>query len=161
MKEFTSFAAFALELAANPVILLAEIHRGLEKAAKIVEKRAILEIGMYQPATGPFPAWAQLSPFTEEYKERMGYPSNAPLLATGDLRDSIQSEVHPGVAVIGSKDERAVYHEFGTSRMPPRPIFGPALHNSRKQIGQLLGAASMRGITGGQAIGAEGYDGDV
>lgn len=159
MKEFKSIGDFIVHLATLEAAVVIELHHGLEKVARGVERSAKDEIGFYQPAVGPFPAWAELAESTEAEKARLGYPTEAPLLRTGDMRDNISHEVRGLEAVIGSPDERAVYHEFGTSKMPPRPIFGPAAIHNREKIAAVLGAAAVSGLIGGARVHpALGYD---
>jgi HK97 gp10 family phage protein len=125
-------------------------HRSLKKAALLIEREAKSEIGHYQGEVGPFPAWAALADSTEAQKARMGYPAGAPLLATGAMRDNITHEISGHEAVVGSPDEKAVYHEFGTSKMPPRPVFGPAAFKSLEKLHNLIGAEVVAGIIDGK-----------
>lgn len=160
--EFKSLGSLALHLAGQEVALLASLHAGLEKCAVKVEKTAKEEIGHYQPSAGPFPGWADLADSTEERKAKMGYPADAPLLATGDMRDSITHTTHILEAVIGSKDPKMVYHEFGTPKMPARPVMGPAVFRNKEYIRRVLGAATVTGLFGGSAIHASlGYDSKI
>jgi|GEM_PF-340582 phage gpG-like protein len=122
-------------------------HLGLELCAQIVEQTAKAEIGEYQPEAYPFPAWAPLAESTLEQKEKLGYsPPDNPLWRTGALRDSISHEVENDIATIGSDSEVMVYHEFGTSKMPMRPVLGPALMNNLKNIDAILGHAATGGF---------------
>lgn len=149
-KEFSSIAEFALHIAAIDLAVQLAAHKALERAAKLVEKAAKDEIGHYQDAVGPFPAWAPLAESTEASKAAHGYPSGAPLLATGKMRDNITHAIEGNDAVIGSPDERAVFHEFGTSKMPPRPVFGPAVFSNKNRIQSIMGKAVVEGIIGGE-----------
>lgn len=142
--ERTAAVEFALESA-------------LHRIGAHVEKVAKEEIGEYQPAVGPFPAWAPLSEYTlngwGKYpgKIQLGYaPPDNPLLREGDLRDSIEYHVDHLEVSIGSDDDRMVYHELGTARMPPRPVLGPAVFRSKHVIEKLVGAALAVGLVGGE-----------
>ena len=160
--EFKSLGALALHLAGQEVALLASLHAGLEKCAKKVEATAKAEIGHYQSGIGPFPAWAALADSTEEQKAQMGYPADSPLLASGAMQASITHTTGALEAVIGSTDEKMVYHEFGTSKMPARPVMGPALLTNKEFIRRTLGAATIAGLIGGQAIHTSlGYDSEI
>lgn len=69
-----------------------------------------------------------LQPDTVTQKEKAGYEQpDAPLIATGELRDSVRHTVEPrpfgAVAEIGTEDEKMFWHEFGTARVPARPVF--------------------------------------
>ena len=160
--EFKNLGALALNLAAQEVALLASLQEGLEKCAARVEKTAKAEIGHYQAGIGPFPAWAELADSTEEHKAKMGYPADSPLLASGSMQASITHTTGILEAVIGSTDPKMVYHEFGTPKMPARPVMGPALLTNKEFIRRALGAATVRGLIGGSAIHASlGYDGKI
>lgn len=159
MREFDSLAQFAEHLAAVSVAVVVAEQRALEKVAQLVENTAKDEIGHYQEAAGPFPAWDDLADSTEAEKARLGYPVDAPLLRTGDLRDSIQHEVSGADAVIGSKSDVMEWQEFGTSRIPARPVIGPAAFRNKEKIQRIIGAAAVEGLTGGEVIHhALGYD---
>ncbi len=160
--EFKSLGALALHLAGQEVALLASLHAGLEKCAKRVEQTAKAEIGHYQAGIGPFPAWAELAESTEEQKAKNGYPPDSPLLASGEMRGSFTHSTGVLEAVIGSTDPKMVYHEFGTPKMPARPVMGPALLTNKEFIRRTLGAATVRGLIGGAAIHASlGYDVEI
>jgi phage gpG-like protein len=152
MRHFNSMGDFGLhlvELAAKEVVAL---KAGLEVAAKHVEKTAKDEIGHYQEAVGSFPAWAPLADSTEKEKARLGYPLDAPLLRTGELRDEITHEVEGLEAVVGSHDPVMVYQELGTPTIPPRPVLGPAALHEKQAIERILGAAAVSGILGATHI---------
>lgn len=152
MREFESLAKFAEHLAIMSVAVVKSEQRALEKCAVLIEKTAKSEIGHYQKAVGPFPAWADLADSTEADKARHGYPVDAPLLRKGDLRDSIQHEVRVLDAVIGSQSDIAAYQEFGTRTIPPRPFIGPAAYRNKEKIQHIIGAAAVEGLTVGEVI---------
>jgi phage gpG-like protein len=56
------------------------------------------------------------------------------------LRDSIEREVQQHVAYVGSNNPKALWHEYGTSRIPPRPFLGTAAANKTDEIGEMFGA---------------------
>lgn len=134
-------------------------HDGLERAAKLIERDARGQIGHYQAELGPFPAWAPLSGPYEDAKVRAGFKADSPLLRTGELRDSIGSSVSGNQAVIGARDEKMVWHEFGTRTMPPRPVFGPAVLRNLQAVQELLGDALIDGLLLGGVVPAGGYFG--
>jgi len=148
MMEFSSLGAFIQHVEGLSALVEAGQHEGLARAAAVIEKAAKARIGHYQPEVGPYPAWAPLAAATEAQKARMGFPSDAPLLASGAMRDNISTEMSGNEAVIGSPDDRAVYHEFGTSKMPPRPVFGPVAFNCAEEVGQLVGGAVIASLVG-------------
>lgn len=161
--ELKSLGDLALHLASLPAVQVHELQKGLERCAVKIEKTAKDEIGHYQSAAGPFQAWAELADSTEQEKASKGYPVDAPLLRTGAMRDAITHEVDGLEAVIGAKDTDAgrllVFHEFGTSKMPPRPVMGPAAFRNKDFILKVIGRAAVSGLVGGERIHPSlGYD---
>jgi hypothetical protein len=162
MREFHSMGSFAEHLLTLVAAETIALHKGLEVCAKHVEKTAKDEIGFYQGEVGSFPAWAELTDETEAEKARLGFETGAPLLRTGELRDSIGHEVGPLEAAIGSTSDVMLYQEIGTEHIPPRPVLGPAIIHNSKRIEAILGAAAVSGLIGGERIHAAlGYDGEI
>lgn len=160
--EFGNMGDIALHFAQLQVSALAEIQGGLKRAAVVIEKEAKGSIGEYQEAIGPFPAWEPLADSTEAEKAAHGYPVEAPLLRTGEMRDNISHEVDGLEAAIGSTDDKMVYHEFGTAAIPPRPVLGPAALRKMDTVQKLLGVGLMTGLVGGERIHeALGYDQEI
>lgn len=152
MKEFHSISRFIEHTLLMDVAVVLELHHGLKKCANAVEKTAKEAIGEYQGEVGQFPAWAQLADATENEKARLGYPTNAPLLREGTLRDSITNEVKALEAVIGSPSDIALYQEMGTKNIPPRPFLGPAAIHNKKKIQQILGHSVATGLLYGSGM---------
>ena len=150
------------KLAAAEVAIHVNARHALEKVAAAVEKTAKGEIGVYQDAIGPFSAWPELAQSTQDDRERLGYSANDPLLRDGTMRDSIEHRVAELEAEIGSDSDILVYQEFGTARIPPRPVLGPAAEHNHDLIMRELGGAVVAGLIGGSAIHASlGYDREV
>ena len=165
MKHFDSFGAFALHLATRTTEVRHEVERGLESAAERIEATARSEFGVYQPAQGPFPAWDPLGDATQAERAMLGFTPNDPLLRAGDLQAAVTHEVDRGdlSAVVGVPDGKLgdvmVAQELGTSRIPPRPVLGPAAYRNKEAIRKLVGAAVVAGIVGADQIHASlGYD---
>ena len=99
------------------------------------------------------PGWSPLADTTIADKARKGYATPAPLLRTGELKDSIKGEAEsvPGGVrgVVGTDDPTAIWHEMGTSKMPARPFLGPAMMLTEPAIGAALGALAVRTLTPG------------
>lgn len=148
MKEFKSFKSFATHLALMAVEAPEVSHHIVKKSAEGIAEVAKSLIGTYQDTVGPFPAWAALADSTEEEKARLGYPASAPLLRTGMLRDSIESQSVGSMAVVGTDDPVMIYHEFGTSKMPARPVLGPAAIHSRHGIEAIIKKTSVAWLMG-------------
>ena len=160
MKQY-SLTSFVAHLAEMQVTTILALRAGLHVVASHIEKDAKEKIGHYQDATGPFGAWEPLAESTEDEKARLGYPTDAPLLRSGDLRDSIQHEVAGLEAVVGSKSEIAAYQEFGTDRIPPRPFIGPAAFENKDKIQRILGEATVIGLSKGGSILSGLYDQEI
>lgn len=158
--KFDSVAGLIDHLATAQLKVAGAGQTVLDGAARLIEADAKTQIGYYQPEVGEFPAWAPLAESTEAQKASMGAPPDAPLLRTGALYASIQREVQDKEAVVGSTDPVMIYHEFGTSKMPPRPVFGPAVERQRPAITQAIGRTVVNGILGGElAAGGKDYFG--
>lgn len=155
MREFGSLGAFGMYLLEAAATEAVALEAGLAKAAEHVEKVAKAEFGEYQPATGSFPAWAELADATKAQRVALGYTENDPLLRSGALRDSIGHEVAGLEAMVGSTSDVMVYQELGTEKMPPRPVLGPAAIRSEKVIERMIGEAALLGILGLRALPAE------
>jgi len=152
----------ALVFAGTKIALQEHAEKALKEAAERIKKTAQDEIGFYQPAIGPFEAWADLAESTEQDKSRLGFPTNAPLERTGKMRDGITAEAEGMEAIIGSKDETLAFHEFGTEKMPPRPVLGPAVVHNEKFIKRIIGTAAVDAICGGGAVHRSlGYTRDI
>ncbi len=149
----------AIRMAAAEIAIRVNAHEALERVAVKVEATAKAEIGEYQDAIGPFQNWAELADSTKEDRVRKGYTENDPLLRSGELRNSIGHETSDLETVIGSTSDIMVYQEFGTSRIPPRPVMGPAAERNRDYILAELGGAVVAGLLGtGRIHPSLGYD---
>ncbi|WP_287496913.1 hypothetical protein [Pandoraea sp. CB10b_02] len=162
MKQFGSLAAFAAEIATLEAGVVFQLHQGLEAVATKIEHTAKKEIGEYQEAVGPFPAWEELAESTKADRVRQGYTENDPGLRSGQMRDSIEHQTQGLEAVIGSNDDRLVWFELGTTKQPPRPVLGPAVEHNHEAIRKIVGGAVVKGLLGGGSIPASlEYDHEV
>ena len=152
LREFEDLESFAIHLAARELALRERLANGLEEALVILEKDMKDQVGHYQDQVGQFPAWAPLADSTEAEKARLGAPAEAPLLRHGALYASFEHSRSGDEGVVGSTDPTMVYHEFGTDRMPPRPIIGPAVVRNRERIERLFGKVVLEGILGGEVV---------
>jgi len=135
--------AFARQMAISSRTFHLEMEVRFKMVVKEIEQTAKEELGVYQPAVGPFNAWAVLADSTQADRVRAGYTANDPLLRSGDLRESIESEVMGLAAIVGTKSEIGYWQEMGTTKMPPRPFIGPAyvrkIDNLMEAIGRAIG----------------------
>lgn len=117
---------FAREMSSASASIATGLESNFRVIVKEIEETAKEEIGVYQPAYGPFNAWAPLAESTKADRVRRGYSEDDPLLRSGELRDSIESEVIGLAAIVGTKNQIGLWQEVGTNRIPPRPFIGPA-----------------------------------
>lgn len=117
---------FAREMSHASARIATELEVSFHAIVKEIEETAKEEIGVYQPAVGPFEAWAPLAVFTKADRVRQGYTEDEPLLRSGELRGSIESEVVGLAAIVGTKSDIGLWQEVGSDRIPPRPFIGPA-----------------------------------
>jgi phage gpG-like protein len=104
-------------------------HAALEVAARFVEGEAKSVLGSYKYG------WVALKPATIARKAT----GDSPLLETGELRASITHCSSPTEARVGSNFDRAVWHELGTRKIPPRPFLSEALRRSGKTVVRIIG----------------------
>jgi phage gpG-like protein len=70
-----------------------------------------------------YPEWPALQP--ETLARKMG---PGPLLETGEMRASIEWNAEGNEGYVGSNNDKAVWHELGTTKIPPRPfLMGAAI----------------------------------
>jgi phage gpG-like protein len=123
------------------------IQLSVEKAASIVQTNAKDAIGNEHNGYD----WPPLAESTIADKERQGYTAPAPLLRTGELRDSIHTTIGHHVAYVGSNNDKAVWHEFGTNRVPPRPFISKAAIESEELIHKITVKTVGRALAGHRA----------
>lgn len=116
-------------------------------------------VGVYQSAMGQYPAWAPLAQATLDRKARYGLGKNGsadtPLYASGAFDNSVSYRIFKtkGVVVVGTHEDKMIVHEFGNARTPPRPVFGPAVHQIIPRMLPKIrknAAAGLNGIVGSQ-----------
>ena len=108
----------------------AGVGEALEEACKIVETEAKSVLGSYRYG------WPALKPETIARKAT----GDSPLLETGALRDSIEHMVIGHSGYVGSNDDKAVWQELGTSRIPPRSFLGGAAMRKGEEVAHAVGA---------------------
>jgi phage gpG-like protein len=113
------------------------IKIALTEAAEMVHEAAAALIGH------PNSAWAALADSTLARKG-----ADTPLLETGEMRASIEHVVHGRSAFVGSNNDKAVWQELGTSRIPPRSFIGMAAIECEERIHKLTVAAVGHAFAG-------------
>jgi phage gpG-like protein len=144
MMNFTSLATAALhfhELKKD----MDEIGPAIiARACQMVCDEAKRVIGTYDYG------WPQLSP--EALKKKM---ANTPLLETGELRGSIEWSSKGNEGHVGSNNDKAVWHELGTSKIPARSFLMMAAIRMEPQIHAMAARAAMAVAGGGSLHGSE------
>jgi hypothetical protein len=145
------------EFAARLMSMDADIHEAKEiivtRAAKMITKEAKGLIGHEQAF------WPPLAESTIEDKKRQGYRVPAPLLRTGEMRDSIQwdgpfDEGDAVVAYVYSTDPKAPFHELGTKHIPPRPFLSSAAIIQEHRIYDMAGKVFLQTLLHGGNVAA-------
>lgn len=142
MTKLFSLLEFIAEIPAIERDLHASGPKIIEAACKIVQKKAKAAIGKDHEM------WAPLAPSTIADKQHHGFPTPKPLLRTGELRDSIQYQVHGLEGAVGSDSPIAVYQELGTSRIPPRSFLVSSAIASEDKIHRMAAATTIAALSG-------------
>lgn len=148
MRQFNSFAQWGKHLQRASRAMPKAIDRALNRFGKDVTAVAKAKFGTYQSAYdpggnfGPFPAWDVLAPSTQAQRVALGYTPNDPLLRSGAAQASVSYDLggtyRAEKVTLGSTDPNMLYQEYGTIHIPPRPVIGPAMAESRDKAGQRL-----------------------
>lgn len=137
---------FARELSSASASISTGLEANFRVIVKEIEETAKEEIGVYQPAYGAFDAWVPLAELTKADRVRQGYSEDEPLLRSGELRESIQSEVVGLAAIVGTKSEIGLWQEVGTKHIPPRPFIGPAYVRKIDPLREAIGLTISQGL---------------
>ncbi|WP_324021801.1 hypothetical protein GC090_20050 (plasmid) [Pantoea sp. JZ29] len=136
---------FARQLSSASAQIATDLESTFHAIVKEIEETAKEEIGVYQPSYGPFDAWSPLAESTKADRVRHGYTEDEPLLRSGELRDSIESELVGLSAIVGTKSQIGLWQEVGTDRIPPRPFIGPAYVRKIDPLVEAIGMAISKG----------------
>lgn len=137
---------FAREMSSASTSIATGLEVSFRVIVKEIEETAKEEIGVYQPAYGAFESWAPLAEATKADRVLQGYSEDEPLLRSGELRDSIESEVVGLAAIVGTKSEIGLWQEVGTSHIPPRPFIGHAYVRKIDPLMEAIGQVISRGL---------------
>jgi len=153
VREFNGMGEFAQFLGGVALAQHEAEKHLLERAARVVEKRAKERIGEYQGQVGSFAGWAELADSTKADRVAQGFSENEPGLRSGEMRDSISHVVRDGEAHIGSDDQNLVYFELGTSKQPPRSVLGGAAAEKTDEIVKIIGEGAAAVLAGEEVFG--------
>jgi hypothetical protein len=123
--------------------LVPELYIALQKIGEATKDVARTLPGVEQSG------WPALAESTIADKMKKGFPVPSPLKRTGEMAESYSSELRPGqlAVAIGSPEKKALWHELGTSRMPPRPVLAKAMREilpfARKALLESVKATMM------------------
>jgi phage gpG-like protein len=87
--------------------------------------------------------WPALSAATLAHKMQSGM-----LLESGKLRASIQWNSEGNQGWVGSDNDKAIWHEFGTSKIPPRPFLAGAAAAKEDEIHRMARKAVVAVMLG-------------
>ncbi len=155
MRRFNSFGSLAHFLRSQAVPTYRHnIKQSLERVGDETAKEVRQKVGVLQPSIGRFNAWAPLSAATidRKTKQGLGKGGNAasPLYASGAFENDISFRVVSTkyLVFVGTNKEYMKNHEYGSSKNPPRPIFGPAAETVLPKMIPVIQMAGMNGIGG-------------
>lgn len=125
---------------------LGTIERDLEEVGPAIVARACeLVARAAKRAIGKtHELWPPLKPETIARKLR----GNTPLLETGELRDSIEWTSSGLEGQVGSNNDKALWHELGTSHIPPRSFLASSALSAESKIHRLAERAVIAVLEG-------------
>jgi hypothetical protein len=138
MTQVFSILGFVAKLKAIDADMKITSEAIVARACQLVAEEARRVIGE------GYADWPALQPETLARKIGPG-----PLLETGDLRDSIGWTSHGLTGEVGSNSDKAVWHELGTSRIPPRSFLAGAAQHMGPEIEKMAARAVRSVIAGG------------
>jgi len=138
-----------VEFAAKLHMIESEMHEAghaiVRKACELVCEEAKRVIGTYDYG------WPELKPETIARKVR----GDTPLIETGEMRASIEWNAEGNEGCVGSNDDKAVWQELGTSRIPPRSFLMGAAQHMEDKIHKMAAKAVVAVLSGSGLNSAE------
>jgi phage gpG-like protein len=141
MTQVFTLLGFVAKLKAIDADLKITSEAIVARACELVANAAKDALGTYEFG------WVSLAPETIARKMR----GDSPLLETGELRASIEWNSHGNQGFVGSDNDKAVWHEFGTSRIPARPFLSSAAMQMEGEIHKLA-AKAVRAVIAGRGL---------
>jgi phage gpG-like protein len=124
-------------------VLFAEVSEEITKSEHVVIAKAcvmIAEEAKHVLGTDGY-GWPPLSPNTKKTQPGM-------LLETGEMRDSIEWTAEEKEGWVGSNNDKAVWHELGTAKIPARTFLLGAAIAKLPEITAMAGATVVARIRG-------------
>jgi phage gpG-like protein len=112
-------------------------HAIVARACEMVAAEAKRVIGI------GYDDWPALKPETLAHKMMA-----TPLLETGELRASIEWNASGNEGYVGSNNDKAIWHELGTSHIPPRSFLVGAAQHMGPKIEKMAARAVLACIVG-------------
>src|SRR5882762_9414878 len=137
MTQTFSLLGFVAHLATVERDMHVAGHAIVAKACEMVCAEAKRVIGE------GYDYWPALQPATLARKMM-----NTPLLETGELRASIEWNAEGNEGYVGSNNDKAVWHELGTARIPPRSFLMGAAMAMEDKIHKMAARAVMAVLAG-------------
>src|ERR1700687_5917966 len=132
-----SIASFIVKLKTIELEMKVLDHAIVARACEMVAEEARRVIGE------GYDDWPALAPSTLAKKMM-----NTPLLETGELRGSIECNSEGNSGEVGSNLDKAVWHELGTARIPPRSFLMGAAQHMEDKIHKMAARAVVACIAG-------------
>lgn len=129
------------KIAETEARVMAGISRGLKPAGDLV-KAEMVRLVKATPKTG---RW-----YSQPKPHRASAPGEAPASVTGRLLRSIRVIIDRKslVVKIRAAARHALWLEYGTVKMAPRPFIRPALRNSKKKLSALFARETKKTLNG-------------
>ncbi len=155
--KLDSLGALADVLERRSITALAAARMALKEGAELVKTAAQESMGSYQPAKGDVPAWAPLSPATQEDRVAKGFTPDDPLLRTGELRDSIEVRpvdddallvgvFDPAMQTIAAAMEYGYHNVRAQRAVPPRSFIRGTAIEKAPEVGALIERAYVKSM---------------
>lgn len=136
---------------------IAGLSTELEKKIKLVCEKIRSDI-QYDMANTPRDMSKQYFTNNKSIPHHPSMPGNAPAPDTGNLRQSIRydiqkindNEIEGCVGSTQKNPDYAVYTEYGTSKMAPRPWLSPAMKKNNEFIKNTIADAVRNYVKGGK-----------
>ena len=112
------------KLAAKPLKVQTQAHLACIRGAHVLEGAIKLHI--------------RQNPHDLAYPDRRGQTHHEGLIDTGAMLNSVSVKPLTDGAEVGPRVEYAVYHEYGTVKMPARPFMQPALDEKRAEVERMV-----------------------
>jgi hypothetical protein len=143
MREF-SVVQFMAHLAHMQREVAALSPAIVERGCELIRDEAQRVIGK------GYSDWPPLAERTINDKRQHGFPAPKPLLRTGEMRASIEITIaSDGLSgQVGSNEDKAVWQELGTSRIPPRSFLREAAMRVEGKIHKMAERELISVVTG-------------